>query len=108
MLPVPAGAAPVEALPANAAQETTAVPRSTAQVPRARDIAVSLIPPRLLVLHLRSKTVSPNRDCTILIGPKLKEMGKDVIAMKVKQTLETVGMMDYEYRDVDSLSGGQQ
>ena len=35
-------------------------------------------------------------------------MGKDVIAMKVKQTLETVGMMDYEYRDVDSLSGGQQ
>ena len=108
MLPVPAGAAPVEAFLAKVAQETIAVLRSTAKVPRARDIAVSLITPRLLVLHLRSQTVSPNRNCIILISSKQKKRNKKVIAKKVKQALKTVGMTDYEYRDVDSLSGGQQ
>ena len=43
----------------------------------------------------------------VAFGLKLKKVDKKVIEKKVKQALKTVGMTDYEYRDVDSLSGGQ-
>ena len=44
----------------------------------------------------------------VAFGLKLKKMDKDIIVKKVKQALKTVGMTDYEERNVDSLSGGQQ
>lgn len=44
----------------------------------------------------------------IAFGLKLKKMPAATIGKKVKQALRTVGMTDYEDRDVDSLSGGQQ
>ena len=40
----------------------------------------------------------------VAFGLKLKKLDKKVIAKKVKQALKTVGMTDYEYRDVDSNS----
>ncbi len=44
----------------------------------------------------------------IAFGLKLKKMPKQTIEKKVKAALKMVGMTDYEYRDVDSLAGGQQ
>ena len=44
----------------------------------------------------------------IAFGLKLKKTPEPVIEKKVKSALKMVGMTDYEYRDVDSLSGGQQ
>ena len=44
----------------------------------------------------------------IAFGLKLKGMGKEEIARKVKNAMKMVDMSDYEYRDVNSLSGGQQ
>ena len=44
----------------------------------------------------------------IAFGLKLKKLPAVVIEKKVKQALKMVGMTDYEYRDVDSLAGGQQ
>ena len=44
----------------------------------------------------------------IAFGLKLKKTPKPVVEKKVKAALKMVGMTDYEYRDVDSLSGGQQ
>ena len=44
----------------------------------------------------------------IAFGLKLKKLPKDVVLKKVKAALKMVGMTDYEYRDVNSLSGGQQ
>lgn len=44
----------------------------------------------------------------IAFGLKLKKLPTNIIEKKVKQALKTVGMTDYEDRDVDSLSGGQQ
>ena len=44
----------------------------------------------------------------IAFGLKLKKTPKQTIEKKVKAALKMVGMTDYEYRDVDSLSGGQQ
>lgn len=44
----------------------------------------------------------------IAFGLKLKKMPKDTVLKKVKAALKMVGMTDYEYRDVNSLSGGQQ
>ena len=44
----------------------------------------------------------------VAFGLKLKKMDKKVIEKKVKHALKTVGMTDYEYRDVSSLRGGQQ
>ena len=44
----------------------------------------------------------------IAFGLKLKHMGKEEIARKVKNAMKMVDMSDYEYRDVNSLSGGQQ
>jgi spermidine/putrescine transport system ATP-binding protein len=43
----------------------------------------------------------------IAFGLKLKKMSKTDIEKKVKAALKMVGMTDYEYRDVNSLSGGQ-
>ena len=40
----------------------------------------------------------------IAFGLKLKKMPKQTIEKKVKAALKMVGMTDYEYRDVDSLS----
>lgn len=42
----------------------------------------------------------------IAFGLKLKKMASSLIEKKVKQALKIVGMTDYEFRDVDSLSGG--
>ena len=44
----------------------------------------------------------------IAFGLKLKKTPKQTIGKKVKAALKMVGMTDYEYRDVDSLSGVQQ
>lgn len=44
----------------------------------------------------------------VAFGLKLKKIDKSTIIRRVKQALKTVGMTDYEHRDVDSLSGGQQ
>ena len=44
----------------------------------------------------------------IAFGLKLKKLPKDVVLKKVKAALKMVGMTDYEYRDVNSLPGGQQ
>ncbi len=44
----------------------------------------------------------------IAFGLKLKKMPKDTVLKKVKAALKMVGMTDYEYRDVNSLSDGQQ
>ncbi len=44
----------------------------------------------------------------IAFGLKLKGMGKEEIARKVKNAMKMVDMSDYEYRDTASLSGGQQ
>ena len=44
----------------------------------------------------------------IAFGLKLKGLDKATINLKVKSALKTVGLTDYEERDVDSLSGGQQ
>lgn len=44
----------------------------------------------------------------IAFGLKLKNFDKATITRKVKAALKTVGLTDYEDRDVDSLSGGQQ
>ena len=44
----------------------------------------------------------------IAFGLKLKKMPKDTVLKKVKAALKMVGMTDYEYRDVNSLLGGQQ
>ena len=44
----------------------------------------------------------------IAFGLKLKKLSDAVIEKKVKQALKMVGLMDYEFGDVDSLSGGQQ
>ena len=44
----------------------------------------------------------------IAFGLKLKKMPKDTVLKKVKAALKMVGMTDYEYRDVNSLSCGQQ
>ncbi len=44
----------------------------------------------------------------IAFGLKLKGLDRATINLKVKAALKTVGMTDYEERDVDSLSGGQQ
>ena len=44
----------------------------------------------------------------IAFGLKLKKIPKQTIEKKVKAALRMVGMTDYEYRDVNSLSGGQQ
>ena len=43
----------------------------------------------------------------IAFGLKLKKKPKDTVLKKVKAALKMVGMTDYEYRDVNSLSGGQ-
>ena len=40
----------------------------------------------------------------VAFGLKLKKLDKDTILRRVKQALKTVGMSDYEFRDVDSLS----
>ena len=44
----------------------------------------------------------------IAFGLKLKGFDPATINLKVKAALKTVGLTDYEERDVDSLSGGQQ
>ena len=44
----------------------------------------------------------------IAFGLKLKGFDRATINLKVKAALKTVGLTDYEERDVDSLSGGQQ
>ena len=44
----------------------------------------------------------------IAFGLKLKKTSKQTIEKKAKAALRMVGMTDYEYRDVNSLSGGQQ
>ena len=44
----------------------------------------------------------------IAFGLNLKGFDKATINLKVKAALKTVGLTDYEERDVDSLSGGQQ
>ena len=44
----------------------------------------------------------------IAFGLKLKGFDPATISLKVKAALKTVGLTDYEERDVDSLSGGQQ
>lgn len=44
----------------------------------------------------------------IAFGLKLKDFDKATINQKVMAALKTVGLTDYEERDVDSLSGGQQ
>lgn len=44
----------------------------------------------------------------VAFGLKLKGYAKSTITKEVKKALKTVGMTDYEDRDVDSLSGGQQ
>ncbi len=44
----------------------------------------------------------------VAFGLKLKKIDADQIEKRVKQALKTVGMTDYESRDVNSLSGGQQ
>ena len=44
----------------------------------------------------------------IAFGLKLKKLPKQEIVSKVKAALKMVSMTDYEYRDVNSLSGGQQ
>lgn len=44
----------------------------------------------------------------IAFGLKLKNFDRATINLKVKAALKTVGLTDYEDRDVDSLSGGQQ
>lgn len=44
----------------------------------------------------------------IAFGLKLKKMPQDAIEKKVRGALKTVGLTDYEERNVDSLSGGQQ
>ena len=52
-------------------------------------------------------TIAGN-DITNLPPYKLKNTPKDQIMPKVKRALKMVNMSDYEYRDVNSLSGGQQ
>ncbi len=44
----------------------------------------------------------------VAFGLKLRRLNKAVIAKRVRSALKTVGMTDYEARDVNSLSGGQQ
>ncbi|HCS87858.1 MAG TPA: spermidine/putrescine ABC transporter ATP-binding protein, partial [Bacteroidales bacterium] len=44
----------------------------------------------------------------VAFGLKLRRLNKAVIAKRVRTALKTVGMTDYEARDVNSLSGGQQ
>jgi len=44
----------------------------------------------------------------VAFGLKLKSIDADQIEKRVKKALKTVGMTDYESRDVNSLSGGQQ
>ena len=44
----------------------------------------------------------------IAFGLNLKGFDRATINLKVKAALKTVGLTDYEERDVDSLSGGQQ
>lgn len=44
----------------------------------------------------------------IAFGLKLKQFDKATINQKVKAALKTVGLTDYEDREVDTLSGGQQ
>ena len=44
----------------------------------------------------------------VAFGLKLRHLDKAVIAKRVRSALKTVGMTDYEARDVNSLSGGQQ
>ena len=44
----------------------------------------------------------------VAFGLQLKKRPKAEIEKRVKRALKMVSMSDYEYRDVDSLSGGQQ
>lgn len=44
----------------------------------------------------------------IAFGLKLRGVERKQIESRVKRALKTVGMTDYEHRDVNSLSGGQQ
>lgn len=44
----------------------------------------------------------------VAFGLKLRRLSKPVIEKRVRTALKTVGMTDYEARDVNSLSGGQQ
>ena len=44
----------------------------------------------------------------IAFGLKLKKVKQDEIDARVRKALKMVGMTDYEWRDVNSLSGGQQ
>ncbi len=44
----------------------------------------------------------------IAFGLKLRKMDEEDIYKQVRRVLKIVGMTDYEERDVDSLSGGQQ
>ena len=44
----------------------------------------------------------------IAFGLKLKKVKEDEIELRVRKALKMVGMTDYEWRDVNSLSGGQQ
>ena len=44
----------------------------------------------------------------VAFGLQLKKVPEHEIQKRVQQALKTVGMSDYELRDVDTLSGGQQ